>query len=111
MSSTGPTKSRTKEAAQPTAREKSKVDVLFKPVGSAPVIKKPKWKMERNQTISYLVNFLQKYLDLDSKKDNLFLYVSSSFAPTPDTEIGPLFDCFSAEGTLILQYCNSHAWG
>ena len=100
-----------KETTQITSKEKTKIDVLFKPVGDTPVIKKPRWKMERTRTISSLVNFLQKYLDLDVKRDSIFLYVSSSFAPSLDTEIGTLFDCFSAEGTLILQYCKSHAWG
>ncbi|VDL91216.1 unnamed protein product [Schistocephalus solidus] len=88
----------------------TKVDVLLKPVGDAPGMRKSKWKVPRTDTILSLVNFIRRYVNLDSH-DNLLLYVSQSFAPSLDTEIGTLYDCFHADGKLILNYCKSQAWG
>ncbi|VDD80696.1 unnamed protein product [Mesocestoides corti] len=88
-----------------------KVDVLFKAVGDAPRMKKSRWAIKRNDTVINLTIFLRRYLGLGQSQDNLFIYVASSFAPPLDTEIGTLFDSFSADGTLILQYCKTQAWG
>uniref|UniRef100_A0A5K3ESN1 Ubiquitin-like protein ATG12 n=1 Tax=Mesocestoides corti TaxID=53468 RepID=A0A5K3ESN1_MESCO len=87
-----------------------KVDVLFKAVGDAPRMKKSRWAIKRNDTVINLTIFLRRYLGLGQSQDNLFIYVASSFAPPLDTEIGTLFDSFSADGTLILQYCKTQAW-
>ncbi|VDK81769.1 unnamed protein product [Dibothriocephalus latus] len=88
----------------------AKVDVLLKPVGDAPGMQKSKWKVQRTDTLLNMVNFIRRYLKLDPH-DNLLLYVSQSFAPSLDTEIGTLYDCFHADGKLILNYCKCQAWG
>ncbi|VDK39438.1 unnamed protein product [Taenia asiatica] len=102
---------RTKEVLQVPSKEQSKIEVFFKPVGDAPCVKKAKWKVARSDTLSAITSFLFKYLNLVPHKDNLFIFVSSSFTPPLDTELGTLYDCFSTEGMLILQYCKSQAWG
>lgn len=102
---------RTKEALQAPSKEQTKIEVLFKPVGDAPCVKRAKWKVFRSDTLSTMTSFLFKYLSLVPQEDRLFIFVSSSFAPSLDTELGTLYDCFSTEGTLILQYCKSLAWG
>ncbi|CDI98729.1 ubiquitin protein atg12 [Echinococcus multilocularis] len=100
-----------KEVIQGPFKEQTKIEVLFKPVGDAPCMKKSKWKVARSDTLSAVTSFLFKYLNLIPQQDSIFIFVSSSFTPPLDTELGTLFDCFSTEGTLILQYCKSQAWG
>nr|KAF6439784.1 autophagy related 12 [Rousettus aegyptiacus] len=41
----------------------------------------------------------------------MFIYVNQSFAPSPDQEVGTLYECFGSDGKLVLHYCKSQAWG
>lgn len=94
-----------------TSKDQSyKIDVLLKPAGDAPIMKKKKWAVERNKQISWICAFIKKYIRCDPT-DSLFLYVNQSFSPSPDTEIGSVFDCFGSDGKLVLHYCKSQAWG
>ncbi|XP_061874302.1 ubiquitin-like protein ATG12 isoform X2 [Colius striatus] len=43
--------------------------------------------------------------------DNMFIYVNQSFAPSPDQEVGTLYECFGSDGKLVLHYCKTQAWG
>ncbi|XP_045193665.1 ubiquitin-like protein ATG12 [Mercenaria mercenaria] len=89
---------------------KSKVDVLLKPAGDAPIMKKKKWAVERNKKIVYISDFIKKFIKM-SANESLFLYVNQSFSPSPDTEVGCVFDCFGSDGKLVLHYCRTQAWG
>lgn len=40
-----------------------------------------------------------------------FLYVNQTFAPSPDQAVRNLYECFGADGKLVLHYCKSQAWG
>ncbi|AWO96469.1 Ubiquitin-like protein ATG12 isoform 4 [Scophthalmus maximus] len=105
-----------KEETQPppdestTNDEKKKIDVLLKAVGDTPIMKTKKWAVERVRTIQSLSQFIARFLKLDSS-EQLFIYVNQSFAPSPDQEVGILFDCFGSDGKLVLHYCKSQAWG
>jgi ubiquitin-like protein ATG12 len=88
----------------------NRIEILLKPVGSAPILKKKKFILERTKTVKWLVEWLKKYMKLDSK-EQLFVYVNQEFAPSLDTEIGTIFDCFGISNTLIFQYCTTPAWG
>ncbi|VEL20265.1 unnamed protein product [Protopolystoma xenopodis] len=88
----------------------SKVDILLKAAGNAPVITKQKWSVGRNQKVSCVATFIRKCISCPSN-ESLFLYVNQTFAPSLDTEIGVLYDCFSSEGKLVLYYCITQAWG
>ncbi|XP_042627824.1 ubiquitin-like protein ATG12 [Cyprinus carpio] len=46
----------------------------------------------------------------DVGKKSMFIYVNQSFAPSPDQEVGVLFECFGSDGKLVLHYCKSQAW-
>ncbi|XP_039597367.1 ubiquitin-like protein ATG12 [Polypterus senegalus] len=92
------------------AEEKKKIDILLKAVGDTPIMKTKKWSVERSRTIQALVQFIKKFLKLDAT-DQLFIYVNQSFAPSPDQEVGTLFECFGSDGKLVLHYCKSQAWG
>ncbi|XP_041362943.1 ubiquitin-like protein ATG12 isoform X2 [Gigantopelta aegis] len=70
-----------------------KVDVLLKATGDAPILKTKKWAVFRTKKISW------------------FFYVNQTFSPSPDTEVGVLFDCFGSDGKLVLHYCLTQAWG
>ncbi|XP_041088190.1 ubiquitin-like protein ATG12 isoform X1 [Polyodon spathula] len=86
------------------------VDILLKAVGDAPIMKTKKWSVERSRTVQALGLFIKKFLKLEPA-EQLFIYVNQSFAPSPDQEVGTLFECFGSDGKLVLHYCKSQAWG
>ncbi|KAB5587012.1 hypothetical protein PHYPO_G00008060 [Pangasianodon hypophthalmus] len=90
--------------------EKKKIDVLLKAVGDTPIMKTKKWAVERGRTVQSLAQFISRFLKLEPS-EQLFIYVNQSFAPSPDQEVGVLFDCFGSDGKLVLHYCKSQAWG
>ncbi|XP_030761004.1 autophagy protein 12-like [Sitophilus oryzae] len=90
--------------------EKQKVDILLKPTGNAPIMKKKKWTVDSDKPIGWIIEFIKKYLKLEVN-EKLFLYVNQSFAPSPDQIVRNLYDCYNSEGTLVLHYCNTQAWG
>ncbi|XP_017783215.1 PREDICTED: autophagy protein 12-like [Nicrophorus vespilloides] len=90
--------------------EKQKIDILLKPTGNAPIMKKKKWSVESNKPIGWIIDFMKKYLKLEPQ-ERLFLYVNQTFAPSPDQIVKNLYDCYSTEGTLVLHYCKTQAWG
>ena len=89
-----------------------KIVFLLKAAGGAPILKKKKWALPRSKTIGHIADFLRKYMQLDvQQQKQLFLYVNQAFAPALDTTIGAVNDCFSSEGTLVLHYSLTEAWG
>nr|QBA85662.1 autophagy related 12 [Ctenopharyngodon idella] len=90
--------------------EKKKIDVLLKAVGDTPIMKTKKWSVERGRTVQSLSQFISRFLKLEPS-EQLFIYVNQSFAPSPDQEVGVLFECFGSDGKLGLHYCKSQAWG
>ncbi|KAM7535176.1 hypothetical protein Aperf_G00000099266 [Anoplocephala perfoliata] len=87
---------------QSSASDQNKVTVSFKAVGNAPVLAKSKLKIDRLQTVASLATFLRKRLHIRDNED-IFIFVASSFTPALDTDIGTVFDCFSAEGRNLLR--------
>ncbi|XP_006261591.2 ubiquitin-like protein ATG12 [Alligator mississippiensis] len=95
---------------EPAGDAKKKIDVLLKAVGDTPIMKTKKWTVERTRTIQGLIDFIKKFLKLTAS-EQLFIYVNQSFAPSPDQEVGTLYECFGSDGKLVLHYCKSQAWG
>ncbi|XP_006867689.1 PREDICTED: ubiquitin-like protein ATG12-like isoform X1 [Chrysochloris asiatica] len=95
---------------EPARDAKKKIDILLKAVRDTPIMKTKKWAVERTRTIQRLIDFIKKFLKLVAS-EQLFIYVNQSFAPSPDQEIGPLYECFGSDGKLVLHYCKSQAWG
>nr|CAI5857109.1 unnamed protein product [Callosobruchus analis] len=89
---------------------KQKVDILLKPTGNAPIMKKKKWTVDSDKKIGWIIEFVKKYLKLEPN-EKLFLYVNQTFAPSPDQIVKNLYDCYSTEGKLVLHYCKTQAWG
>jgi len=93
-----------------TATSNNKIDLLLKPTGDAPIMKKRKWAVERCKKMASIIEFMRKYLHFEPH-ESLFVYVNQSFAPAPDVDVGILFDCFGTDGKLVLHYCRTQAWG
>lgn len=64
----------------------------------------------RDKPIGGIGQFLKKNLSMEAEK-SLFMYVKQTFSPTPDVEIGTLYDCFGSDGRLVLHYCMTEAYG
>ncbi|XP_010612445.1 ubiquitin-like protein ATG12 isoform X2 [Fukomys damarensis] len=92
------------------AGDTKKKNILLKAVGDTPIMKTKKWAVERTRTIQGLIDFIKKFLKLVAS-EQLFIYVNQSFAPSPDQEVGTLYECFGSDGKLVLHYCKSQAWG
>ncbi|XP_057300453.1 autophagy protein 12-like [Hydractinia symbiolongicarpus] len=90
--------------------KKTKIDVLLKAAGDAPIMKKKKWAVDANRPIAYLIEFIRKYIKCEPS-ESLFLYVNQTFVPSPDQLLSNLFECFGTDGKLVLHYCKSQAWG
>ncbi|EFA02034.1 autophagy protein 12-like [Tribolium castaneum] len=90
--------------------DKQKIDILLKPTGNAPIMKKKKWTVEGDKPISWIAEFMKRYMKLEPQ-EKLFLYVNQTFAPSPDQIMKNLYDCYSTEGKLVLHYCKTPAWG
>jgi ubiquitin-like protein ATG12 len=88
----------------------NKIEILLKAVGNAPILKNRKFQLERTKNVHFIIGWLKKYMKLDPK-DQLFLYVNQEFAPSPDTDIGTIYDCFKIGNTVIFHYCTTPAWG
>nr|ABX75445.1 autophagy-related protein 12 [Lycosa singoriensis] len=92
------------------SQKQTKVTLWLKPTGNAPILKNKKWTVEKKQTIAMIMVFLKKYMNLEPSA-SMFLYVNQSFAPSPDIEVGSIYDCFNINGKLVLHYSTSPAWG
>ncbi|KAM7420987.1 hypothetical protein PAMA_015268 [Pampus argenteus] len=91
-----PTETQKEESHSPpddstTNEEKKKIDVLLKAVGDTPIMKTKKWAVDGGRTVQSLAQFIARFLKLDAS-EQLFIYVNQSFAPSPDQEVGVLFD-------------------
>jgi len=87
-----------------------KIEILLKPVGDAPILKQKKWKLDAQQSVGYVINWVRRYLKME-RDESLFFYVNQAFAPAPDQTLKNLYECFGAEGKLVLHYSKIQAWG
>ncbi|KAI3361120.1 hypothetical protein L3Q82_013311 [Scortum barcoo] len=68
-------------------------------------MKTKKWAVDRGRTVQSLAQFISRFLKLDAN-EQLFIYVNQSFAPSPDQDVGVLFDVSTYKPVLITHYCN-----
>ena len=88
----------------------SKITIMFKATGDAPILKQRKFLIDPTKDVAWLLKFLRRQLKLQVS-DALFLYVSQSFVPPPDQVIRNLYDCFGSDRKLIFNYSLNPAWG
>ncbi|KAJ3255537.1 hypothetical protein HDU77_003661 [Chytriomyces hyalinus] len=93
-----------------TIRYAIQVVVRFRATGSAPILKQSIFKITASQRFQAVIGFLRKELAL-GPGDSLFLYINSAFAPAPDEVVATLFKNFGTEGSLIVNYSTTAAWG
>eukprot|EP00735_Rhodelphis_limneticus_P013349 TRINITY_DN6997_c0_g1::TRINITY_DN6997_c0_g1_i1::g.13399::m.13399 TRINITY_DN6997_c0_g1::TRINITY_DN6997_c0_g1_i1::g.13399 ORF type:complete len:122 (+),score=-2.66,sp/Q1SF86/ATG12_MEDTR/51.06/1e-29,APG12/PF04110.8/1.6e-30 TRINITY_DN6997_c0_g1_i1:104-469(+) len=84
-----------------------KVMVHLRPVGNAPILRQNKFKIQASKPFSSIIDFLREELHAES----VFVYINSAFAPGPDQMIAHLAQCFHTDGVLVLNYCQSQAYG
>lgn len=84
-----------------------KITIRFKPIGSTSPINPAIFKISPNQTISMILKFLCKRL----KVKYIYIYILNSFQPNPDEIVGELFKTFQVNNELIINYCNTMAFG
>ena len=64
---------------------------MIKPVGNAPALQITKLLAQRAKNLSEISNLIKTKLGC-KPSDSVFIYVRISFAPSPDSRIGDLFD-------------------
>ena len=90
-----------------------KVTILLRAVGDAPILKQKKCAVNSTQTIAGLTALLSKMLGLTSDQ-SLFLYISQTFAPSPDHTLQVLRNCYGTgedNKELVIHYSVTQAWG
>lgn len=87
-----------------------KIEINLKAVGNAPILKRKKFLLDRSKNVKFIIEWLKKYMKLETK-DQIFLYVNQEFAPSPDADIGTIYDCFKTGSSVIFYYCITPAWG
>mmetsp|Transcript_26058 Transcript_26058/g.39392 ORF Transcript_26058/g.39392 Transcript_26058/m.39392 type:complete len:141 (+) Transcript_26058:48-470(+) len=100
----------------PAIKNNQKIKVHLVAVGSAPILKKNKFLMNRTDNFGVAISFLRKRLKLNNNNNtasssSLFLYVNSAFVPCPTEQIGDLYDCFGMREELVIHYSLQEAWG
>ncbi|KAK2161540.1 hypothetical protein LSH36_115g13087 [Paralvinella palmiformis] len=110
-----PTNVETSPTSEPTSPAVSKdkgdkIDILLKATGDAPIMKKRKWAVDKKKKIGWVIEFIKRYIKCEPH-ESVFLYVNQAFAPAPDVDVRTIYECFGAEGKLVLHYCRTQAWG
>ncbi len=96
------------DAAPPAAPPSIKIHL--KAVGSAPALKKNKFRCPGDERFSTIIAFLRRQLAL-GPADGLLCYLHSAFAPTPSLRVDDLYRSFAADGELVVHYSLSAAFG
>ncbi|KAL9642422.1 hypothetical protein ABK040_014265 [Willaertia magna] len=95
-----------------TTDAERKITLLFQAVGSAPILKKRKFKINATSSFNEVIFFLRdKLLKITNPSQSLFLYCGQAFCPNPDDFVGDLFDHFGSNDMLVINYSLKIAWG
>src|SRR4051812_25628135 len=75
--------------ARPMYGEITLVNIRLRPVGSAPILRECTLQADAKLKFDFIAQHVKRELELSEqsslvRQSNLFLYVNSSFAPTPD---------------------------
>ncbi|KAJ4293820.1 Ubiquitin-like protein [Collariella sp. IMI 366227] len=93
------------------AFSQAKIVVRFKPVGSAPPIRRELVKVASAHKFESVVAYLRKTLKV-AETESVFLYVNSTFAPALDEVVGNLWRCFKDSNEhLNVSYSVTPAFG
>ncbi|RNA41397.1 ubiquitin ATG12 [Brachionus plicatilis] len=98
------------DSTNASSSNSNKIEIFLKAVGNAPILKRKKFLLDRSKNVKFIIEWLKKYMKLETK-DHIFLYVNQEFAPSPDADIGTIYDCFKTGNSVIFYYCITPAWG
>ncbi|KAK1759623.1 ubiquitin-like autophagy protein Apg12-domain-containing protein [Echria macrotheca] len=88
-----------------------RVIVRFRPVGSAPPLRREMLKVGSSHTFGFVVEYLRKTLKVQ-ETESVFLYINSTFAPALDEVVGNLWTCFKdSNQALNISYSMTPAFG
>ncbi|KAF5282012.1 hypothetical protein FQA39_LY00536 [Lamprigera yunnana] len=48
--------------------DKQKIDILLKPTGNAPIMKRRRWAVDADKPLGWIVEFVKKYLKLEPQE-------------------------------------------
>mmetsp|Transcript_62873 Transcript_62873/g.149910 ORF Transcript_62873/g.149910 Transcript_62873/m.149910 type:complete len:109 (+) Transcript_62873:66-392(+) len=77
-----------------------KIAIHVKAIGAAPLMSPDKFLLNGTRNFDHLVQLLKKNL----KKETLYVYCCEAFEPDPEENLGDLYRCFGATGTLRVSY-------
>ena len=75
------------------------IDISLNAVGKAPKLKTGKIKVKKRYTFQKVISFVRDTLQKGNAlqpNQSLFLYINSSFAPSPNERINDLYDSFNS---------------
>ncbi|CCK72935.1 Atg12p KNAG_0M00820 [Huiozyma naganishii CBS 8797] len=84
-----------------------KITIRFQPIGAISAVRPAACKISAEQHFSAVVLFLKRRV----KVDTVFCYISNSFAPSPQQQVGDLWRQFKVNDELIVCYCATVAFG
>lgn len=84
-----------------------KLTIRLKPIGSTKPVNPQVFKVSSNQLVQVIIKFLCNKLKVQS----VFMYINNSFQPNPDESLGELYNHFSSNNELIINYCHTIAFG
>lgn len=87
----------------------SKITVRLHPIGLTPAIIPRNFQISSTQTVATIARFITKKLKIRSGV--IYLYIQNSFTPTPDETVGDLFALFKTNNELVVNYCETVAFG
>nr|F7W503.2 RecName: Full=Ubiquitin-like protein ATG12; AltName: Full=Autophagy-related protein 12 [Sordaria macrospora k-hell] len=88
-----------------------KVVIRFKPVGSAPALRREQVKVSSTERFDTVMTYIRKTLKC-RESDSVFLYVNSVFAPALDEVVGNLWRCFKdSTNQLNVSYSMTPSFG
>ncbi|KJH52836.1 Mov34/MPN/PAD-1 family protein [Dictyocaulus viviparus] len=79
-----------------------KVTILLRAVGDAPILKQKKFSVDASRTVAWFTQVIKKMIAL-ADDQTLHMYISQTFAPSPDHSLGSLRDCYAvrSDGYLL----------
>ena len=85
------------------------VTIQFQAIGSAPTMRKTKFRIGGKSKFADLVVFLKRALKME---ESPYLYVQNCFVPSPDEYVGDLCKCFGrSDDVLQIGYSLTPAFG
>ncbi|AET38585.1 Atg12p Ecym_3073 [Eremothecium cymbalariae DBVPG len=84
-----------------------KISIRFQPIGSIAQVDPQVCKLGSSHTFAMVTMFLCKKLRLE----DVHCYISNSFAPTPQQNVGQLWEQFKVNDELVVSYCATVAFG